>query len=281
MSFSFAVVTLAKDGPATIETAVEMGLAAKLFKMMGNRSIDDLNAKVVVAVRRPHWDINHLDATSRGTEFLKDKLPREIALVGIMDRGGQIRLDGAATKSPYTAYITCHHDGRVEAMTQPGQGDALPGPLPPINPADRLAEGTLARRIVEWYQSGDTGVSAETMCYATLGGAMPRKTGYPNDPADLGRCIRFLEKFPEARAELSALRWMEGRAILAHQMHRSQADPEYTNDDVWGELLDHWDELTALYLEELPQGCAPKCYARMKELIRSVETPVKPAAPRG
>lgn len=35
----------------------------------------------------------------------------------------------------------------------------------------------------------------------------------------------------------------------------------------WAVLLEHWDELEALYREEEPSGIAPRCYARMKELI--------------
>ena len=217
MSLNFAMITLTQNGPAAIETAIDMTLAGKIFKMMGRRSLDDLNGKVLVAVRRPHWDLIHLDATSRETEFLIDKLPREIKLVAIMNRGGQIRLDGGTATPPCTAYITCHHDGRVEATTQAGRGDALPGPLPPINPADSLLEGSMARRILEWYQSDDTGVSSKTMCFATLGGPEPGFTGFPHDPSDLGRCIRFLEKFPEARSKLSALRCMDGE--VSHMAH--------------------------------------------------------------
>ena len=34
----------------------------------------------------------------------------------------------------------------------------------------------------------------------------------------------------------------------------------------WERLAGAWPELTAIYLEELPTGNAPKLYARIKEL---------------
>lgn len=36
----------------------------------------------------------------------------------------------------------------------------------------------------------------------------------------------------------------------------------------WEVLAAHWDELEALYREELPTGRAPKLYDRMQELLR-------------
>lgn len=279
MSFNFITVTIAQDGQHDIHPAIDMAAAGKIFKLMRNQTLDDLNTKAILVIARPHHAIHATDITSQGVESLSGKLPRGIDFVGIMDRGAQLRL---SCDKPFftTTYLTHHFDGRVEGLSQPGKGDPLPGPLPPVNPAESLAEGTLSRRIMEWYQSGDTGVSSETMCFATLGGSKPRHTGFPSDPSDLGRCIRFLEKFPEARSKLADLRWMNGEATLAHEIRSSRGVHERTDDDVWGALIDHWDELTALYLEELPQGRAPKCYARMKELIQSVESPVKsPASP--
>jgi hypothetical protein len=35
----------------------------------------------------------------------------------------------------------------------------------------------------------------------------------------------------------------------------------------WRQLVEAWDELTALYLEEVQLGCAPRLLARMRNLV--------------
>ena len=95
-----------------------------------------------------------------------------------------------------------------------------------------------------WLFSNDTGISSKTILAVILGFPCDWKSP-PSDPADFGRCYRLLKKIPELRAEL-------------HQM-RSEGD-------VWGALVDQWDELEMLYEEELPSGTAPKLYERMKQL---------------
>ena len=67
----------------------------------------------------------------------------------------------------------------------------------------------------------------------------------PGDPDDFGRCHRLLVLIPEWRERL--------REVAA-------AYPR------WRGLVENWDELTSLYLEELPTRHAPRCYKRMQEL---------------
>jgi hypothetical protein len=69
----------------------------------------------------------------------------------------------------------------------------------------------------------------------------------PHDPADFGRCHRLLELFPK---------WRERLPTVA-AIHPA-----------WSALIANWDELTALYLEELAEGTgyAHRTYDRMKEL---------------
>lgn len=270
MSLSFADVSIDQNGVCHIKNSIDIGLMTKIFRQLGDRSMESFNAKAIVVLGKPKRAKVMVVETTSGAEVL----PSMSAV--ILGRGDQIRLSGQnEAKHPITIYVTCHHDGQVEAASQPGVGIPLPGPIPPRNPAGAFPEGSLERRIREWYQSGDTGVSSETMCFAAFGGPKPRMLGYPHDPSDLGRCIRFLDKMPEARSKLHALRAIDDTEVVINgKFTRSDSD-------VWGALLDHWDELAALYHEELPTGKAPKCYARMKELIASVEKPVKGATPRG
>ncbi|MBL8785128.1 MAG: hypothetical protein JNJ59_09525 [Deltaproteobacteria bacterium] len=94
-----------------------------------------------------------------------------------------------------------------------------------------------------WYESRDTGLSSLAI-YLTFRG-IGGKTEFPIDPDDFGRCYRLVKRFPEV---------MEGMARLGER------------SKVWARLFEHWDELCALFEEELPTGSAPKLYARMGEL---------------
>lgn len=102
---------------------------------------------------------------------------------------------------------------------------------------------------IEWMMGPDTGISSKTICAVMTG---CDTTGIwcdvPHDPADFGRCYRLLKSFPE---------W---RGFMYQVAERFKE---------WGPLVAAWDELTALYEEELPtgKGKAPKLYARMQTLI--------------
>jgi hypothetical protein len=98
-----------------------------------------------------------------------------------------------------------------------------------------------------WLAGGDTGTSSITIWSVMRNCSMPRdrRPGPPWDPDDFGRCHRLLETFPAWRSRMPEV---------------AAAHPE------WSRLVAAWDELTALYLEELPSGEAPRLYARMEAL---------------
>lgn len=93
-----------------------------------------------------------------------------------------------------------------------------------------------------WLASDQTGVSSKFMA-GVLGEGYRGKYGHPHDPSDFGRCVGLLDACPELRGKL-------------HLMNSH--GPE------WKALVDHWDELEALYREEFPTGSAPKLYEKMK-----------------
>jgi hypothetical protein len=105
-----------------------------------------------------------------------------------------------------------------------------------------------------WLAGGDTGTSSLTIWSVMTGQPMPkgRCPGIPRDPADFGRCHRLLETFPAWRARLPKV---------------AERFP------AWAGLVAAWDELTELYLEELPSGQGPRLYARMTEIIEATENP--------
>lgn len=101
---------------------------------------------------------------------------------------------------------------------------------------------------IAWLTNGDTGTSSKTIWSVLTGRRITEpyfSPDVPHDPADFGRCYRLLKVMPSWRARLSEV-------ALKHS--------------AWTPLVEAWDELTALYEEELPNGTAPKLYARMREL---------------
>lgn len=101
-----------------------------------------------------------------------------------------------------------------------------------------------------WLVNGDTGISSKTIWSIMMGREI--KDPYfhaspPSDPSDFGRCYRLLKVMPSWRERLPEI---------------SEKYPK------WKPLIDHWDELTSLYEEEIknPSSMAPKLYKRMKEL---------------
>lgn len=101
---------------------------------------------------------------------------------------------------------------------------------------------------IAWLAGYDTGVSSRTIWFVMMNQPQPREDwhGVPHDPDDFGRCYRLLKLMPTWRGRLR------------------EVSTKYKK---WSGLVEHWDELTALYEEELPAGMAPKLYARIKELI--------------
>jgi hypothetical protein len=96
----------------------------------------------------------------------------------------------------------------------------------------------------EWLAGPDTGASSRALCRKLTSVMTEPFPPTPLDPDDFGRCHRLLHAIPGWRARIGEMRGEVG----------------------WTNLVDAWDELEALYLEELPSGRCPKLYARMKAL---------------
>lgn len=112
----------------------------------------------------------------------------------------------------------------------------------------------ISEAAIHWLANGERGLSSETI-FETLTGIDCKRDiwgggrkDYPLDPDDLRRCVRLLQRVPELAPRIG-----EMRAV----------------SPVWARLVAAWDELTALLEREAPgnRGCAPKCYARMREII--------------
>lgn len=102
------------------------------------------------------------------------------------------------------------------------------------------------QKIIAWFAGDDTGLSSKHM--AAVASGVRGNGNHPLDPSDLGRCIRLVHNVPDIRSAFPAIAASGAK---------------------WKTVIEHWDELLALYAEEC-QGReyfnAPKTYDRMKAL---------------
>jgi len=100
-----------------------------------------------------------------------------------------------------------------------------------------------------WALGPDIGISSKTIVQVLTGAHVLGllHPSPPLDPSDFGRCERMLDLFPWLRLNL---------------FHVADVYPE------WRPMIGAWDELRALYAEELAEntGSAPRLYARMRAL---------------
>lgn len=111
------------------------------------------------------------------------------------------------------------------------------------------AESEMKDKILEWFATGERGISSEAMACAVAdikpNDLHARFGNHPSDPDDFERCVKFLAAVPEARLHMGKV------AKLS---------------TVWARMVEHWEELEALFTEEYPTNSAPKLYERMKQL---------------
>jgi len=103
----------------------------------------------------------------------------------------------------------------------------------------------------KWLANGERGISSNAIA-TKLSGIDCRSSGYgtdffipPSDPADFKRCMQLLNQVPEFRERLSEMKEVS---------------------EVWGKLVDNWDEFEKLYYEECDTGRCPKLFDKMKEI---------------
>jgi hypothetical protein len=96
-------------------------------------------------------------------------------------------------------------------------------------------------RAEEWLTSGDTGASSKALWSVMMG--VPSDKSHPHDGADLGRCIRLLDRIPEWKPRLK-----EMAAVSPY----------------WAVLVENWDGL----VERHKLGSE---YAFMRKLLDPIE----------
>ena len=107
---------------------------------------------------------------------------------------------------------------------------------------------THINKINVWLRDGDVGTSSSAIVtkLTSLHLCKPDDMFAPSDQSDLLRCIKLLEFVPEFKPRLVEMSDVSDR---------------------WKVIVDNWDELENLLVDELPTGKAPKTYMRMTELF--------------
>lgn len=100
--------------------------------------------------------------------------------------------------------------------------------------------------LTAWLASDRTGLSSKYMAHVLTGKTLGAKYAHPHDPSDFGRCLGLLEAVPAFRDRLSMMSAESGE---------------------WDRIVNAWDEIERLYLEELPSGRAPRCFEYMRTLL--------------
>ena len=85
--------------------------------------------------------------------------------------------------------------------------------------------------LLEWFITGDVGMSSRDMAAYLSGRKRRESISYPWDFGDFHRCERLLRAVPTLRAELPRMKECQG---------------------VWERLVDAWDDIVATAEEETP-----------------------------
>lgn len=114
-----------------------------------------------------------------------------------------------------------------------------------------------SQRLAAWFLSGDTGVSSKAIAAHMSGAGTTGDFWWwgPADPADLGRCLRLLELFPEWKPRM-------GEMASRH--------PD------WAQLVPHWQEIAECMAEEVgidwsKGSSAPKTFDLMQSYFKETK----------
>lgn len=113
--------------------------------------------------------------------------------------------------------------------------------------ADSLEASRLGlTKVASWLRDGERGLSSNAMCKQIFGVPVGAGVNHPHDPADLRRCLAFLD------------------ATEAHDKVSLMADAS----EEWTRLVCRWDELLAVFRKEMAEGkSAPKTYSLMEAIL--------------
>ena len=110
---------------------------------------------------------------------------------------------------------------------------------------------TLDQQILKWLTVGDVGHSSQSIAFWLGYDVLPENNSHPIVPSEFHRCLKLIELAPELRPRLHKM------ASLSNE---------------WAKVIEHWDAIEALFLEEagldwIKGKSAPRTTAYMKSLF--------------
>ena len=111
----------------------------------------------------------------------------------------------------------------------------------------------MEKKILEWFATGNTGVSSKAMAFAAVGITNKQSFGNstPSDPSDFNRCLKLVEQVPEIKHHFDKI------AKLS---------------DKWAVLISKWEIIEKSFLDEVGfDWCkgdrAPNTYKLMHSIL--------------
>ena len=87
-------------------------------------------------------------------------------------------------------------------------------------------------QILHWFATGNVGISSKCIASTMLGIEVAGFDAWtPSDPSDFCRCLKLIRCAPEIRQHLGVMRSVSS---------------------AWNTLVDHWDEIEACFMAEVP-----------------------------
>lgn len=120
---------------------------------------------------------------------------------------------------------------------------------PVADPKTEMHYKAIAENVKWWIENGEHGISALTMLkkignHNLLGG---RGSSHPHDPDDFRRCHLFLNAVPQFRVPVN--------------LNKMKLESK-----VWEKLVENWDLLTSMLLEQMATGEDKGMFKLMKSL---------------
>ncbi len=114
-------------------------------------------------------------------------------------------------------------------------------------------------KILQWFITGETGISSEAIACKMSGMNNDRTYTHPLDPDDFKRCLKLVNRIPEIRTRLD-----EMRSVSPY----------------WNALIEHWKEVEDSFMSEVPEWLtgheyhkkATQTYALMEKIYNKVRS---------
>ena len=236
----FFTVDNLKNGTSIISRGIDIALMSKAFKVLDKQSefktVDSMVEYSVVFLEN-HYTIKKEDTVfSYAEKKINFALINEKSIFEIQDGDKNI-------------YFCAIHEGTLKAYQDKANLEKE------LSKKSLIAQDSITAKAIDWLDNGRVGLSSATMC-ATLFPQLKEhhklkdnydedgklEINWPHDNSDFGRCLKFLEAVPEAKARLGELKPLSKE---------------------WSNLVDKWEAIETL----IKEGKTEESYLMIKDCL--------------